>query len=299
LIDDQQRLGLADRQIAADRIGGLARVGEIDALAQSGALLRRAAEPLGRLGHAALEAFDRIAAGAHDDDVPEPVVGLAAGQFGELAAAKRRDETSLRERGLAGAAVRHDGDQAVRFELVDELADLLVAAEEPIRVRFGHRLEPDEGVFENDGLFAGRAAEYSAQQLGELLGIVERVADALVLPRERRQRGGARALCGQNRDEGIVRAGRARQREPNLRFDPVHDTSGADMNRECGGVLGDRILELNLPAGPGRKIVLVEPDAQAGGARIGTFEQTALQFPRGIGVRARVTEEENRRGIRW
>ena len=52
-------------------------------------------------------------------------------------------------------------------------------------------------------------------------------------------------------------------------------------------------------AGPGRKIILVEPDAQVGGARVGTFEQTALQFPRGIGVRARVTEEENRRGIRW
>ena len=263
LIDDQQRLGLADRQIAADRISGLARVREIDALAQSGALLRRAAEPLGRLGHTALEALDRIAAGSHDDDVPEPVVGLAAGHFGELAAAKRRDEASLRERGLAGAAVRHDGDQAVRLELVDELADLLVAAEEPIRIRFGHRLEPDEGILENDGLFAGRAAEHGAQQLGELLGIVERVADALVLPRERRQRGGARALCGQNRNEGIVRAGRARQREANLRFDPVHDTSGADMDRECGGVLGDRLLELNLPTGPGRKIILVEPDAQA------------------------------------
>ena len=156
LIDDQQRLGLADRQIAADRISGLARVGESDALAQSGALLRRAAEPLGRLGHTALEALDRIAAGSHDDDVPEPVVGLAAGHFGELAAAKRRDEASLRERGLARAAVRHDGDQAVRLELVNELADLLVAAEEPVRIRFGHRLEPDEGVLENDGLLGAR-----------------------------------------------------------------------------------------------------------------------------------------------
>ncbi len=58
------------------------------------------------------------------------------------------------------------------------------------------------------------------------------------------------------------------------------------MDRECGGVLGDRLLELNLPTGPGRKVILVEPDAQARGAGVGTFEQTALQFPRGIGVSA-------------
>jgi hypothetical protein len=58
------------------------------------------------------------------------------------------------------------------------------------------------------------------------------------------------------------------------------------MDGEGRRFLADRFLDLRLPAGASRKIVLVEPYPQPGGARIGAIEEPALQFPGSGGVRA-------------
>ena len=235
---------------------------------------------------------------AHDDNVPQPVIGLAARHVGELAAAKGRDEPGLGERGLAGAAVRDDGDQPVLLELVDEHGDLLVAAEEPIRIRFRHRLESDEGIFERDSFFAGRSAEHGAQQLGELLGIVERVADPLVLPRKRRQRGGARAFPGENRDEGIIRQRRSRgKREPNL--------ASTQFTTPLAPICTAKAVAFSLIAfsiwacQPSRRqVVLSSHTVSPAPPRVRTFEEAAFQFTRSIGVGARMAEEKTGSGTR-
>ena len=69
------------------------------------------------------------------------------------------------------------------------------------------------------------------------------------------------------------------------------------MNGEGRRFLADHLLELGLPAGAGRKIVLVQPYAKPGGARVGAIKQPALQFPGSIGVRARMAEEQTGRDV--
>src|SRR5271166_956261 len=116
LIHDQQSFCSADRQIAADRVSSLTRVRGIDALSQGGALVWTTSEPLRRFSHPPFQALDRVAARAHYDDVPYPVVRLAARGIGECSAAKSRNKPSLSERGLARAAVRYDCNQPIALQ---------------------------------------------------------------------------------------------------------------------------------------------------------------------------------------
>jgi hypothetical protein len=73
--------------------------------------------------------------------------------------------------------------QSKRSAPSDKLGDLLVATE-PIRIGLCHRFETDEQTLERDRPFAGRSAQHRAQKFRELLGLVELVADPLVLPRK-------------------------------------------------------------------------------------------------------------------
>src|SRR4029453_12270191 len=63
LIHDQEGLGLANWQIAANCIGGPAALRGVDALAQGRALVRGPSEPLRSLGHASPQSLDRVPAG--------------------------------------------------------------------------------------------------------------------------------------------------------------------------------------------------------------------------------------------
>src|SRR5262249_50719420 len=103
LIHDQQCFRSADWQIAADCVSRLARVRGIDALSQGGARVRTVAEPLSRFSDPPFQAFDGVAAGAHYDDVPYPVIRLATRGIGECSAAKSMKEAS-RGAGRSSAA---------------------------------------------------------------------------------------------------------------------------------------------------------------------------------------------------
>src|SRR5688572_22009484 len=167
LIHDQQSFRLADRQIAANRISRLARVRSVYALTQRSTLFRGLPEPFRRFGYAAFQALNRIAAGTHDDDMPYAIVRLAACGIGEFPAAKGGNKPGLGERRLAGTAVRDDRDQPMPLQLRDKLGDLILSAEESIRIRFRHRLKAHEGTVEHDGFLAGGSAENGPQELGE------------------------------------------------------------------------------------------------------------------------------------
>ena len=107
----------------------------------------RAAEPLSRFGHAALQPSIGSRPGRMTTTCHSRLSGSRPASVGQLAAAKRGNESSQGKRGLAGAAVCDDGDQPVPPELVDKLGDLLVAAEEAIRVALrSSTLRPTKGL---------------------------------------------------------------------------------------------------------------------------------------------------------
>ena len=279
MIHDQQGFRPADRQIAADRVSRLARVRGIDALPQSSALLGSPSESFSRFGHPPFQALDGVPAGAHDDDLPQPVIRLAARRVGEYSAAKSRNEPGLSERGLARAAIRYDCDQPMAPEFVDKLGNLLTSPKKSICIRFRHCLEADERTVNHDGLLDRRPTQYRAQELRELLGIIQGVAYSFIAPGEGRQRFGARAFFREDGNKWIIRrASRSRKSQPNLAFHPVHDSISADHDGECRGFLADHFLQLGLPANARCKVVLIQPYSKARGARVGAIKKTAFQF---------------------
>src|SRR5262245_41492442 len=78
LIHDQQPLRWADWQLAAGCVGRLARVRGIDALSQGSTRVGTVAEPLRCFSDPPFQALDGVAARAHYDDMPYPVVRLTA-----------------------------------------------------------------------------------------------------------------------------------------------------------------------------------------------------------------------------
>jgi hypothetical protein len=135
------------------------------------------------------------------------------------------------------------------------------------------------------------------EQLPQLLALAERIADALIELGEGRQGARSGALWRERRNEEkvLVRV-RARQRDPDLRLDPVHHAFRADIN-DKGGRARDRLFDLRLPLPAGPEVVLVEPNLEACRAPVGVFEQPALQVPRGVAVRAGVAEKDEGRGL--
>jgi hypothetical protein len=126
-------------------------------------------ERCGGFRDAALQPLDRVPARPHDDDVPHPVIRLPPGGVRQRAATESWNQTGLRQRRFAGAAVGGDGDQPVPSEFGDELSELFAATEESVGIAFGHRLEADEGIFKHDDLVERRPAQHGPEEFGELI----------------------------------------------------------------------------------------------------------------------------------
>ena len=282
------------------RKGRFARVIDRNLLAQARPLVERAAKLFSRFGHALTQARYGIGARTHGHDLPELFARVLARIVDQLAAAKGRRESRSRQRRLARAAVGDDRDQTKLAELVDEFLDLGLAAEEAVGLLLAHRAQADEGLVDELRRLVPIRIEDRLQKLLQLLVLDERIARALIALGEGRQGFRARAFVGENRNEqegALLVRGRAREREVDLRLDPVHHAAGADID-DKGGRLLDRLGDLRRPWRPGLQIVLVEPHVQAGRPRVRGGDQPVLQLPRRFGVGAGMAQENEGRGHR-
>jgi hypothetical protein len=97
---------------------------------------------------------------------------------------------------------------------------------------------------------------------------------------------------GDERKRGRCGCRRARQRDFDLGIDPIYDAAGAKKNRKSIGLIFDRCRELRLPAFPGFKIVLVEPDLESRLFSGRGVLDTPLERSRGLGYLPRNAKEK-------
>jgi hypothetical protein len=144
-------------------------------------------------------------------------------------------------------------------------------------------------------------AEHGAQQLGELFPVIERIADAVILARERRQvrrrvlqRQRHRVRIDENGNERISPVpGRPAERGAHLAVNPVDDALRADHHRK-GCRLLDEPFKFFLPDAARREIVPVDKDLKAGRPSIGQSQEPELQFLRRLHVDAGMAEKQDR-----
>ena len=200
LVDDQERRGLVRRQAAAQRKGGLAGVGEGDAVAQARDIGEQAPELLRGDLDALPQALGRIGAGPHRHHLPDFFARLLARGVDQRPAAEGGREARPRQRRFSRAAVGDYGDQAKLAEFFGELGDLRLAAEEAVRLLLAHRPQPDERLVDQDRRRPGVEVENRREELSELDAVAKRVAHALIALGEGRQR--ARSLALRRREPG-------------------------------------------------------------------------------------------------